>query len=125
MTLFIDEQFDYQVCMDFFEFKGKLGEGGFGTVYLAYDKLNKMQVALKILSSSDHPLTPHMLNKEIDALAKLKHKNIVKLHYWFPLPKEHKFVLVMEYLEGGELAEYWQSKDECKVSEEEAKEIML
>jgi hypothetical protein len=26
------------------------------------------------------------MNKEIDALAKLKHPNIVKLFKWFPLP---------------------------------------
>lgn len=44
-----------------------------------------------------------MMNKEIEALAKLKHKHIVKLIKWFPLPREHKIVLVMEYLEGGEL----------------------
>lgn len=111
--------------MDFLELKGKLGEGGFGQVHLAWDKLNKRKVAVKILSSLDHPLTPHMMNKEIEALAKLKHRNIVKLHSWFPLPKEHKIVLVMEYLEGGELYQYWQSKEGKSVNEIEAKEIML
>lgn len=65
------------------------------------------------------------MNKEIEALAKLKHKNIVKMYNWFPLPKEHKIVLVMEYLEGGELLNYWQSKPGQRMSEVEAKEIML
>ena len=84
----IGEPFDFSVCMEFLELQGKLGEGGFGQVYLAYDTLNKRKVAVKILSSNDHPLTPFMMNKEIEALTKLKHRNIVKLYNSFPLPKK-------------------------------------
>lgn len=29
-SLYIGESFDYQVCMDYYEFKQKVGEGGFG-----------------------------------------------------------------------------------------------
>lgn len=76
------------MCMEFLELKGKLGEGGFGQVYLAWDTLNQRQVAVKILCSQDHPLTPHMMNKEIEALAKLKHRHIVKMYNSFPLPKK-------------------------------------
>jgi serine/threonine protein kinase len=82
-------------------------------------------VAIKFLNVFDHPLSPHMMNKEIEALAKLKHPNIVKLYKWFPLPSKHQIVMVMEYLEGGELFNYWQRKEGCKIPESEAKEIML
>ena len=37
----IGNDFDYQVRMDQLQFKQKLGEGGFGEVYLAYDNLSK------------------------------------------------------------------------------------
>jgi serine/threonine protein kinase len=85
----IDEGFDYQVCMENYEMGKKLGEGGFGQVYLATDKSSGKKVAIKLLSVLEHPLSPHMMNKEIEALAKLKHRHIVKLYRWFPFPKKH------------------------------------
>jgi hypothetical protein len=36
---FLGEDFDYSVRMEFIEIKLKLGEGGFGSVFLAYDTL--------------------------------------------------------------------------------------
>mmetsp|Transcript_12380 Transcript_12380/g.19272 ORF Transcript_12380/g.19272 Transcript_12380/m.19272 type:complete len:119 (+) Transcript_12380:72-428(+) len=35
------EPFDHQVRMEFIKMQKKLGEGGFGSVYLAYDELIK------------------------------------------------------------------------------------
>ena len=46
----IGEPFDYQVRMEFLDIKKELGEGGFGSVYLAYDKLLDKEIALKILN---------------------------------------------------------------------------
>ena len=74
--------------MEFLEFKGKLGEGGFGHVYLAYDNNLKKDVAVKILNFADHPMNSHLMTKEIEALKKLKHKHIVKMYNSFPLPSK-------------------------------------
>lgn len=65
------------------------------------------------------------MTKEIDALRKLKHRHIVKMYNSFPLPKKQQIIVVMEYLEGGELLQYWESKPGRKIEENEAKEIML
>lgn len=65
------------------------------------------------------------MTKEIEALKKLKHKHIVKMYNSFPLPKKQQIIVVMEYLEGGELYEYWQSKEDHKLTEEEGKEMMV
>jgi serine/threonine protein kinase len=36
-----------------------------------------------------------MITKEIEALGKLRHKNIVKLYDYFPLPKKQQLLVVM------------------------------
>ena len=44
-----------------------------------------------------------MMFKEVSALKNLKHKNILKILNAFTLKQELKLVLVLEYLDGGEL----------------------
>lgn len=58
-----------------------------------------------------------MMFKEISALKNLKHKNILRILNAFTLKKEMKVVLVLEYLDGGELKKY--VKEQGKLSEEE------
>jgi serine/threonine-protein kinase len=76
----------------------RLGAGGFGTVYLAMDRLLDRKVALKV---------PHQQVDEARALqepkimVQLKHENIVEL-----ITVEEKdgvFFMVMEYVEGESL----------------------
>lgn len=38
----------------------------------------------------------------------------------FPLPKKQQIILVMEYLRGGELYDYWKSKENSKLTEAES-----
>ena len=44
------DEFDFSVNMQFLDLKNKLGQGGFGSVYLAYDSLNNREVAVKIMT---------------------------------------------------------------------------
>jgi len=74
--------------MEFITLKKKLGEGGFGSVYLAFDSLLNQEVAIKVLNFNQNFKNSHMITKEIEALGTLRHKNIVKLHDYFPMPKK-------------------------------------
>jgi serine/threonine protein kinase len=64
------------------------------------------------------------MKKEVEALSKLDHKHIVKMYEYFPHPTSDKLVVLMEYLQGGELYHYWHRFAEKKIPEEEAKEII-
>lgn len=72
-----------------------MGEGGFGSVFLAYDSIVQEDVAIKILNFSSNAKQAHMITKEIEALGQLRHKNIVKLYDYFPLPKKQQLLVVM------------------------------
>ncbi|MBX3207206.1 MAG: serine/threonine protein kinase [Labilithrix sp.] len=56
----------------------KLGEGGMGDVYVAYDESLDRRVALKVLRSSWIPEAS--LRREAQALARLSHPNVVQIH---------------------------------------------
>jgi serine/threonine protein kinase len=74
---------------------------------LGHDKLLSQQVAIKLLNFGTSVKNSNMITKEIDALGQLRHKNIVKLLDYFPLPKKQQLIVVMEYLKGGELDDLW------------------
>jgi serine/threonine protein kinase len=70
------------------------------------DELTGEEVAVKYLSFSTK-ISNQMIKKEVEALSGLKHKNIVKLLDAIPQPQDSQLIVVMEYLAGGELYEYW------------------
>src|SRR6267378_3472500 len=57
----------------------KLGEGGFGAVYLARDTLLMRDVALKLLGAMSSDRRERFL-REARAMARLKHPNIVGIY---------------------------------------------
>jgi len=78
----------------------KLGEGGFGAVYLAHDKVLERKVALKIVRSRDG-WPPNVLH-EARAAAALNHPNVCTV---FGIDdSEGLLVIVMEYLMGQSLS---------------------
>ena len=76
----------------------RLGSGGFGTVYLAEDKLLNRKVALKV---PHHQLDEQSLLQEPRIMAGLKHPNIVELIT--VERKDDTFFMVMEYVDGESL----------------------
>jgi serine/threonine protein kinase len=81
----------------------KLGQGGMGTVYKAFDPLLTRVVAIKVISAQldSQPEHRERFFREARAAAQLSHRNIITIHDL----GEHEGspFLAMEYLEGRDL----------------------
>jgi serine/threonine protein kinase len=90
--------------LDDFEIrKEPLGDGQFGTVFLAREKKTKFVVALKRLNIkqlADADLE-HQLRREVEIMANLRHPNILRLYGHFHTKKE--VYLILEFAAQGEL----------------------
>ena len=78
----------------------KLGEGGMGVVYAAYDERLERRVALKLIHGDDTA----RLMREAQALARVSHPNVVQI-YEVGTYADRVFV-AMEYVEGPTLSEW-------------------
>lgn len=76
----------------------RLGAGGFGTVYLAQDRLLNRKVALKV---PHHQTDDQNMLLESQIMVQLKHPNIVDLIT--AEKKDGLFFMVMEYIDGESL----------------------
>lgn len=84
----------------------KLGEGGIGIVWLAYDPRLNRKVAIKTLRpefETNSILTRRFL-REAKATAQLSHPNIVTIYHADESPTGQIYI-VMEYLDAGSLAD--------------------
>jgi len=88
-----------------YELLGVLGRGGMGVVYQARHLALNRAVALKMLLAGLHadPVEVARFNFEAKALARIRHPNIVEL-YEVGWHRSTPF-MVLEYVEGGTLAE--------------------
>jgi TolB-like protein/Tfp pilus assembly protein PilF/predicted Ser/Thr protein kinase len=88
----------------------KLGAGGMGEVYLAFDAKLDRKVALKFLPSSlsQDPNARQRLLREAKSASKLNHANITMIHAVESV--EGRDFIVMEYVEGRNLSEHLESQ---------------
>ena len=97
-------KFKYKQILEMYTVISKLGQGGFGKVYLAEENSTKQQYAIKYIDITLF-MTKADLVKEIfresKILSVLQHKNIVSLKEAFLY--ENNIVLIMEYAADGEL----------------------
>jgi calcium-dependent protein kinase len=81
----------------------KLGEGSFGQVNLVKDGRTDQRRVCKTISTQDMSSdTLAMMRAEIEVLSLLDHPNVVKLFEFADDEAQGQFVLIMEYLPGGD-----------------------
>jgi hypothetical protein len=88
---------------------GRLGRGGMASVYRAFDRVRQRIVALKVQTDLQRAGPAHPLSAEFDALAQLRHPNIVSVYELEisrsgPLTRGAPY-LVMEHARGRPAAE--------------------
>jgi WD40 repeat protein len=88
----------------------KIGEGGMGVVYKAWQHRLKRWVALKMIRAEvlSYPGALSRFQKEASAVARLPHPNIITLYEIGEHQGLHYFG--MEYVDQGSLAQHWNHK---------------
>lgn len=99
------EQFDTKSSVGHFELVKRLGQGGFGAVWQAWDTELDRLVALKIpLYPQSDALEVEKFVREARAVAQLRHKNIVSVH---EIGRDGPTVyIVTDLIEGTPLSEW-------------------
>ena len=94
---------DYEVLKE-------LGRGGMGVVYLAHNKLMGRDEVLKVMSRQimERPGVLDRFLREIRAVGKLRHPNIVTAYAAFRLDESIAFA--MEYVDGLDLSKVVKAK---------------
>jgi serine/threonine protein kinase len=99
-----------------YEIKKELGRGGMGVVYLAHNKLMGRDEVLKVMGWQimERPGVLERFLREIRAVAKLRHPNIVTAYSAIRLGES--LVFAMEYVEGLDLSKMVKAKGPLPVA---------
>jgi len=86
-----------------FEARRRIGAGGFGIVYEAWDHERGAEVAVKTLARLD-PAALYRFKREFRGLADVRHQNLVELYELVSAGKD--WFLVMELVRGGDCLQW-------------------
>ena len=97
-----------------------LNRGGFGRVWLAADTILERYVAIKELIEVDESRINNFIH-EMQIVARLGHKNIIKIHQ--AIPEDEGVYLVMEYCHSGSIND--ELKNDGKMPYDKAVSIVI
>ena len=99
-----------------YEIRRELGRGGMGVVYLAHNTMMGRDEVLKVMGRQimDRPAVLERFQREIRAVARLRHPNIVAAYTAFRI--EGGLVFAMEYVEGLDLSRLVRTKGPLAVT---------
>ena len=97
----------------------RLGRGGMGEVYEAFDTSLHRRVAIKTPLAQElaGDESRRRFEREARAAARLQHQNIVTIHELGNFDSEEKPYIVMEYLEGADLSSVIQEDEAIPLAE--------
>lgn len=89
----------------------RVGSGGFGDVYAAYDPDLDRKIAVKIMKTRENKLgtAREQLSREAQALAKLSHKNVLTVYDFGDVQGD--VFLAMEFVDGNTLKEWFAQEE--------------
>jgi tRNA A-37 threonylcarbamoyl transferase component Bud32 len=108
-----------EVRLDKFTVIRRLGRGGMGAVYEAYDPALDRRVAIKTLHADvvADAESRSRFEREARAAAKLQHPNIVTIYELGNFGRKERPFIVMEYLEGSDVATLIEQEQRLLLSE--------
>lgn len=89
---------------DFYRLGKELGSGSFGSVLLGFDLSTGAKRAVKIINRTSNAKELEFVQREINVLLSISHKNIVQTYDIFD--ERDKIFLVLEYVSGGDFFDY-------------------
>lgn len=89
-----------------YQIQNKLGEGGFGAVFKAWDTVLDVPVAIKVNQAASAE-SERQFKREASLLAQLRHPNLPRVMDYFVTPGGH--CLVMDFIEGHNLSQVLQT----------------
>ena len=100
-----------------YELREKIGQGGFGAVYRAYQPAVEREAAIKVIlpQFASQPAFIRRFEVEAQLAARLEHPHIVPLYDYWRDPEGA--YLVMRYLRGGSLRQWLQRQGALNIEE--------
>lgn len=86
-----------------FEILRKIGSGGMGTVYEAFDRMLSSRIAIKMLLRSS-ALSVSLFKQEFRSIAHIQHRNLVTLYEFFA--QEEPWFFTMEFVPGATFLDF-------------------